>query len=106
MNTIDLLLGKNILIFDLETTWLPTKKNKYVTGIDQYYDPIDVSKYDSCRIVSIAHTYIENFNFYSLNNAKIKHYLRKQIDFKEINNSDLHGITYENTKLNGKFFHI
>jgi DNA polymerase-3 subunit alpha len=102
------LIGKNILIYDLETTGLPTKKINYETGINQYYDPSDLEKYDNCRIVSIAYTFIKNFNLVSLKNSIIKTYIRKPHKFIiSEENSKFHGITNKYAIKNGiKFKNI
>ncbi len=76
---------------------MPTKKPYFATGIDEYYDPIDLKKYDSCRIVSIAYTYIKNFNLDTLTKSIIKSYIRKPLDFIITEeNSKFQGITNEN----------
>jgi len=81
MDNIKNLIGKNVIIFDLETSGLPTRKPYFTTGEDQYYEPTDLSKYDSCRIVSIAYAYIKNFDYNTLNECIIKSYIRKPLDF-------------------------
>lgn len=97
------LLGKNILIYDLETTGLPTKKTNYETGIQQYFDPTDLEKYDNCRIVSIAYTFIQNFNIDTINNSIIKSYIRKPHKFTiSVENSKFHGITNDYALKNGE----
>ena len=107
MNNHNNLIGKNILIFDVETTGLPTRKNYYATGIDEYYDPTDLSKYNTSRIVSIAYVYVEKFNIETLSKSKIIYKVRKPLDFV-INNESvkIHGITTEYAKLNGKILSI
>jgi DNA polymerase III epsilon subunit-like protein len=102
MNNINDLIGKNILIFDLETSGLPSKKPYFATGIDEFYEPTNLEKYNSSRIVSLAYTYIKNFNLDSLNKSVIKTYVRKPFDFiisKE--NSKFHGITHKKAILEG-----
>ena len=99
---IEKLIDKKVLVFDVETTGLPERKSYYAIGIDEYYEPDDIEKYNECRIVSIAWTYLEKFNFDSLNSCAVTTYIRKPIDFINIPNSNFHGVTYENAKKNGK----
>ena len=47
--------GKNLLIFDLETTGLPITPR-----FGEYYNYIENDKYNSSRIVSIAWSIIKN----------------------------------------------
>lgn len=46
-----------VLIFDTETTGLPTR-----LGYDRYYDFRELKYYDDSRIVSIAWNFYDNFN--------------------------------------------
>ncbi|ARF08479.1 DEDDh 3'-5' exonuclease [Catovirus CTV1] len=94
--------GKNILIFDLETTGFPTKKKGFKIGKDEYYDYTDNSKYDSSRIVSVAWVFINNCESKKLNNININEYIRKPIDFDRIDNSNIHNITHQMAKQNGE----
>lgn len=90
----DIIKGKNILVFDLETTGLPYKKNGHnLSAKDSYYDYRDNSKYNSSRIVQIGWTYIEN---YSLNcSYEVKSYIISPNGYNKIDNSHIHGITYD-----------
>jgi DNA polymerase III epsilon subunit-like protein len=97
------LIGKNVLIYDLETSGLPEKTSKYASGIEQFYDPSDIKKYDNARVVSIAYTYVENFNYNSLLKSKIKTYIRKPHNFIISEESTkIHGITHNEAIINGK----
>ena len=93
------LLGKRVLILDLETTGLPQKKkiNGYLT-----YDNYKVNEsYNSSRIVSIAWYYDNNFDNTKINYNKINEYIRKPIDFDNIPTTHIHGISYEQAILEG-----
>ena len=102
-STLNFLKNKNVFVFDTETTGLPERSP---SGWGSYWSYFMNEKYESSRIVSIAWSTIHNFNRDtsekindSINN--IKHYLRYPEGFTEINNSHIHGITYENTLNNG-----
>lgn len=88
----------NVMIIDLETTGLP-QNNK----TDIYFHYTDNSKYDTSRIIQIAWTYIEQFDFDKLKNCQINCYIRKPTDFKKISEKAIaiHGITYEKAKNKG-----
>ena len=97
------LKGKNVLVLDIETTGFPFRKKGYFENIDNaYYDYKLNSKYDSSRIVEIAWSYIENYDKSKINKDNIKTFIRKPVDFKEIPNSDFHGITMDQAKKEGK----
>ena len=155
--------GKNILVFDTETTGLP---ERCPNGWGSYWSYFMNEKYESSRIISIAWSSIHNFykdkiNFntslessmshitnslpsstlhyttmshttkpdnFSDDSIKqsptsptsttsptsptlhipiptiIEHYLRFPEGFTEINNTHIHGITYEDTLKNGVIF--
>jgi len=107
MNNINNLIGKNILIFDLETSGLPEKKKGfYKNPIDEYYEPNDFEKYDGCRILSMAYIYIKNFNYdnsKNLNLSNITEFFRKPLDNFNISEQSIkiHGITKEYALKNG-----
>jgi len=116
LSSLNFLDGKNILVFDTETTGLPERCPK---GWGHYWSYYMNEKYDSSRIISIAWSSIHNFNkdkIYFDNNTSsninptlkkitpIEHYLRYPEGFTEINNSHIHGITYEDTVNNGFTF--
>jgi len=81
----------NVLIFDTETTGLPIIKSFNV-----YNDPEELEYYNNSRVIEIAYI------IYSPNNIEIKrkHFLIKPDGF-EINNSNIHGITFDNANVNG-----
>ena len=74
-----------MLVLDIETTGLPQTK-----GFGNYYNPKEINKYNSSRIVSIA----------LLNDNMEKYSIIKPNDFT-IKNSHFHGITQENAVKNG-----
>ena len=97
------LKGKNVFVFDTETTGLPDGSPN---GWGSYWSYFMNEKYDNSRIISIAWSAIHNFNQdhqdqidNSINN--VQHYLRYPEGFTEINNSHIHGIKYEDTINNG-----
>ena len=105
--------GKNIFVFDTETTGLP---ERCPNGWGSYWSYFMNEKYKNARIISIAWSTIHNFHKDKINftnastpNAStpptiIEHYLRYPEGFTEINNSHIHGITYEDTINNGIIF--
>lgn len=102
-NKLKFLEKSNVLILDLETTGFPTQKSGYHTGADEYYDYKDNSKYDSSRIVQIAWTYIENFDFDDLDDVEINCFIRKPKDFDTIPQDamKIHGISFGKAKKEG-----
>jgi len=97
--------GKNIFVFDTETTGLPYKSPN---GWGTYWHYNMNEKYESARIVSIAWSSIHNFQKEKVDtdtntdtNTKIEHYLRFPEGFTEINNSHIHGITYDDIVKHG-----
>jgi DNA polymerase III epsilon subunit-like protein len=107
------LQGKNILVFDTETTGLP---EKCPNGWGSFWSYYMNEKYESCRIISIAWSSLHNFHkdkiYFDTDTTKlsnhppttIEHYLRFPEGFTEINNSHIHGITYEDIVNNGVSF--
>jgi DNA polymerase-3 subunit alpha len=81
---------KNIsLIFDVETTGLPSKRNPI---------PYDFDKFEQARMIEIAYIIVNN------DNGKIlKEYtaLIKHDTYITVDNSDIHGITTENLLMEG-----
>lgn len=76
-----------MLVLDIETTGLPKTK-----GYGIYYNPKDITQYNSSRIVSIAFISPDGFENYSI---------IKPNDFK-INNSHFHKITQKKALEKGK----
>ena len=94
-NIYNTIIGKNVLIFDTETSGLPFTKS-----FNSYYDPSDLEKYDGAILCQIAWVYIPNFNIDKLNDIHINCYICKPTDFL-INNSHIHGITDDIAQQNG-----
>jgi DNA polymerase III epsilon subunit-like protein len=93
--------GKNILVFDLETTGFPKKKPGFNIGVDEYYNFKENDKYNDARIVQIAWCYIEDFNVNKLEHAIVESYIRKPLDFSSISNDEIHRITFKVAKSKG-----
>lgn len=99
-NTINKILGKNILVFDLETTGLPLRDGS------EYYPYTYNKKYDSSRMVSLAFSFITEFDPNNIDFENINHYIIKPIDFV-INDPTFHKITQEKANEKGiKLKHI
>ena len=98
MSVLNFLEGKNVLVFDTETTGLPERKNN---KFGEYYPYYMSHKYDSSRMVSIAWKYIPNFSKTTMNSDDIQHFIRYPEDFYDIPNSHIHGITYEHAQQTG-----
>lgn len=85
----DKLQGKNVLIFDTETTGLPEQKARFTRNPkDEYYDLTDkdhLKYYKNSRIVEIAWCYIEDFSVDKLKDVHVKSEIRKPTDFKIAN---------------------
>ena len=99
-SVLEFLKGKNVFVFDTETTGLPAKTEKWGT----YWDYKMNDKYDSCRIVSIAWASIHNFdknNITDTNINEIHHHLRYPEGFTEIPTTHIHGITLQETLTQG-----
>lgn len=79
------------LFFDTETNGLPIMKNY------SYYHPKNLKYYDSSRIIDIAYIIYDNDG----NKIKENNYLIKPENFT-IDNSEIHGITYEQALNDGK----
>ena len=127
---IKFLEGKNIFVFDTETTGLPERSPN---GWGSYWSYYINEKYESSRIISIAWSSIHNFHkdkiYFNTNTTSattsattaatpattaatppatppliVEHYLRYPEGFTEINNSHIHGIKYEDVLNNGFTF--
>jgi DNA polymerase III epsilon subunit-like protein len=99
-SVIDFLKGKNVFVFDTETTGLPERTAKWGT----YWDYKMNDKYESSRIVSIAWASIHNFdknNITDTNTNEIHHHLRYPEGFTEIPTTHIHGISLQETLTQG-----
>ncbi len=95
-------MGKNILVYDLETSGLPIfPKQEYgVKTVKENYGfhkHTENDKYDSSRILSIGWVLIKNCSQESLTQSEtvIKECLRKPHDFSDTGPIHIHGITLE-----------
>lgn len=81
----------NIMVIDVETNGLPTTK-----GFGNYYDPKEIHYYNNSRLVEIGYI------IYSFDGREIarREFLIKPNNFK-IENSDIHGITFNMANDNG-----
>lgn len=96
--------GKNVFIFDTETTGLPERVPGAKWGTAGEYWPYNRSnKYTNARLVSIAWVYIEGFTKSAIDLEKldIPHYIRKPEGFTEIPTTHIHGISYSMAVLEG-----
>ena len=95
---IDFMEGKNVLVFDTETTGLP---DPGPAGFNTYWPYQESARYKKSRIVSIAWSYIPNFSQANINSNNIVEYIRRPEDFTEIPTAHIHGITYEKAVAEG-----
>jgi len=97
------LIGKRVIVFDVETTGLPVMKEGWFDNpADKYYDFRDNTKYDGSRIVEIAWSYIENFHPSDIDVDDIESFIRKPVDFHDIQNTHIHNISYSRAMKNGE----
>lgn len=96
---IDFIEGKNVFIFDTETTGLPEKVPGSIWGSpNEYWNYQMNDKYKNSRIVSIAWAYVMSFDKLILESEinSIKHYIRYPEGFVEIPTTYIHGISFQN----------
>ncbi len=94
--------GKNVLIFDTETTGLPDRVPGAIWGSESEYWPYNMNeKYANARIVSIAWAFVRSYNKDTLTSETIKEHIRYPEGFTEIPTTDIHGITFEQAQLKG-----
>jgi len=97
-SVIDFLDGKNVFIFDTETTGLPERVPGAKWGTSgEYWSYAMNEKYRQSRIVSIAWAYVRSFDKLILDGeiASIQHYIRYPEDFTDIPTTHIHGISFD-----------
>ena len=106
-SVISFLEGKNVFIFDTETTGLPDKVPGAQWGSpSEYWDYRMNNKYRNARIVSIAWVYVQSFDKLILESEikSIQHYIRYPEGFNEIPTTHIHGISFEKAVSSGTPF--
>ena len=95
-SVIGFLEGKNVFIFDTETTGLPDRVpgGKWGTT-SEYWSYTMNSKYENSRIVSIAWAFVQSFDKLVLDREQIHHFIRYPEGFDSIPTTHIHGISYE-----------
>lgn len=94
--------GKNVMIFDTETTGLPDRVPGSIWGSAGEYWPYNMNeKYASSRIVSIAWAFVRSYNKDTLSSETIHEYIRYPEGFSNIPTTAIHGISFEQAQSNG-----
>ena len=94
--------GKNVLIFDTETTGLPERVPGAKWGSASEYWPYNMNeKYANARIVSIAWSFVRSYNRDTLAVESINEYIRYPEGFTSIPTTDIHGISFEQAQSKG-----
>jgi DNA polymerase III epsilon subunit-like protein len=94
--------GKNILVFDTETTGLPERVPGAKWGTAGEYWPFHMNeKYANSRIVSIAWAFVHSYDKDILEGNPIKYYIRYPEGFTEIPTTEIHGISMEQAQREG-----
>lgn len=94
--------GKNVLIFDTETTGLPDRVPGTKWGSPSEYWPYNMNeKYANARIVSIAWAFVRSYNRDTLSTELIKEHIRYPEDFTEIPTTEIHGISFQQAQEKG-----
>lgn len=98
-SVIEFLDGKNVFIFDTETTGLPQRVpgGKWGTA-SEYWDYSMNEKYNQSRVVSIAWVLMQSFEkakCLDIHSDAIINYIRYPEGFDEIPTTHIHGISFE-----------
>lgn len=101
-SVIEFLEGRNVFIFDTETTGLPERVpgGKWGTA-NEYWSYTMNAKYDRSRIVSIAWAFVQSFDKVVVGNETIQHYIRYPDGFNDIPTVNIHGISFETALQSG-----
>ena len=95
-SVIDFLEGKNVFVFDTETTGLPDRVPGAKWGTSsEYWNYTINEKYERSRIVSIAWAFVRSFDKVVVGNETIQHYIRYPDGFNDIPTTHIHGISFE-----------
>lgn len=99
----DFLRGSNVIVFDTETTGIPARvPNTFFMNANSYYPFDQNDKYNNSRLLSIAWFFTSDYNPSSIDTSQIKEYIRTpDTQITSINNSHIHGITFEDLMNNG-----
>ena len=98
ISALEILKGKNVFVFDTETTGLPMRAPG---GWGSYWEFNLNDKYDSSRIVSIAWSSIKDYDREHIDSDAIEYHIRYPEGFKDIPTSHIHGITIHEALKNG-----
>ena len=94
--------GKNVMVFDTETTGLPDRVPGTKWGSASEYWPYNMNeKYASSRIVSIAWACVRSYNKDTLSGETIIEYIRYPEGFTDIPTTAIHGISFEQAQTKG-----
>jgi DNA polymerase III epsilon subunit-like protein len=95
VSLLSFLEGKNVFIFDTETTGLPDRVPGAKWGsLNEYWHYSMNEKYDHSRIVSIAWSFARNYNRNTLSSESIIEYIRYPEGFNTIPTTNIHGISF------------
>ena len=95
-SVIDFLEGKNVFVFDTETTGLQDRVPGAKWGTtSEYWNYTINEKYERSRIVSIAWAFVRSFDKVVVGNETIQHYIRYPDGFNDIPTTHIHGISFE-----------
>ena len=96
VSRLSFLEGKNVMIFDTETTGLPDRVPGAKWGsAGEYWSWNMNDRYARARIVSIAWALVRSYNRDALGGEIIREYIRYPEGFNEIPTTEIHGITMD-----------